>query len=210
MARTARPSDIYRLPDQAPQTAWGGKPEEPPQGPRRRFPAWIGVAGVLAVILVASGLIGGTTAPTSEDAPLVDIISEDQAIAALALYGAQSSTIDDLRDRVEIFSGQGPAAAAGIAGRGANQVQRTLDAARAVNNPDPLFSAYVGHAGHAQTHQSLANISVTAETIALLNAAHDSIYSGSGSIPVEVAYERIGAAVAGDARRGRCTPGAWP
>lgn len=197
MARPARPSDVYRLPDEAPPRPWDGGDEEPVQGPRRRFPAWVGVAGVLAAILVASGLIGSSAAPTTGDAPLVDIVSEDQAIAALALYGAQARTIDKLREQLDILSIPGPGAAAGVAGRGAAEVQRTLDAARAVRSPDTLYSLYVGHGDHAQTHLSLSNVSTTAETIALLSATHDSIYSGTGSIAANEAYERIGAAVSG-------------
>lgn len=197
MARTARPSDVYRLPEQ---------PERPPRpadqpGPHepspRHLPAWMAVAGVLAVILVVSGLTGGATAPTTGDAPLVDVVSEDQAIAALALYGTQARTIDMLRDRQEIFAPPGPGAAAGVAARGAEAVRRALDAARAVDNPDALFTAYVGHDGHPRLQQSFANASARADSIALLAATHDSIYSGTGAIGVADAYERMGAVVSG-------------
>ncbi len=200
MARTARPSDIYRLPE---QTAPGRRTIDPPPPPPpgRRVPAWLWVAVVLGVILVASGLIGGVAGPPSTgDVPLVDIISEDQAIAALALYGAETDTIASLRNQRDIFDGGGPFLAAGVAERGAAEVQRTLDAARDVNNPDPLYSAFVGSAAHAESEQALSSAAATAQTIALLASTHDSIYAGSGAIAMEEAYQSIsGVIAAGDA-----------
>src|SRR5687768_9118137 len=105
MVRTARPSDLYRLPD-ARRAASDSASEPPP--PRRRFPAWLGVALVLAVVLVVSGLIGTTAAPNTGTAPLVDIVREDQAIAALALYGAQADAIAELKQRQDIYALPGP------------------------------------------------------------------------------------------------------
>jgi hypothetical protein len=76
-------------------------------------------------------------------------------------------------------------------------VQDRLDAARKVNSPDFLFTEYVASQGHAQTHEALLDAGRVAETIALLAATHDSIYSGSGAIGLDEAAGRITAALSG-------------
>ena len=189
MPRPARPSDVYRLPEQSRQQPAA---ERPPEPPRRRFPAWVAVAGVLAAALIISGLVrGATEAAAPGDVPLVDVISEDQAIAALRLYGAQASTINTLRERTDIYASPGPRAAAQVGARGAGEVQKALDAARRMNNADPLFSAYVNSGDHPTIARFLATNSELAQQIALLAAAHDTLYTGSGAIPINEAYTRL-------------------
>lgn len=193
MVRTARPSDLYRLPD-ARRAAPGSGGSEPPE-PRRRFPAWLGVALVLATVLVVSGLIGTTASPNTGTAPLVDIVREDQAIAALALYGAQADAIAALKQREDIYALPGPRDAAMAARRGANQAQTTLDAARKVINPDPLVTEYVQRQDHATVTAWLAELAVIGDMIALLSLTQDTLYSGQGSIPLGEAHDQISSLV---------------
>lgn len=193
MVRTARPSDLYRLPDgrRAPS---GSAPEPPPS--RSRFPAWLGIALVLAAVLVVSGLIGTSAPPTTGNAPLVDIVREDQAIAALALYGAQADTIAQLQERRDIFALPGPRDAALVAQRGANNAQQTLDAARKLVNPDPLVSEYVHRQAHVTVTSFLAELATIGNTIAVLSSTHDTLYAGEGSIPLTQAATQISSLVA--------------
>lgn len=198
MARSARPSDLYRLPEHshAEQATTAPRPEPP----RRRLPTWVGVALVLAAVLVVSGVLGTAAGPVPGEAPLVDIVSEDQAIAALTLYGAQAATIAELRERKQIYSGPGPGDAARVAGTGAAEAQGALEAARNVPNPDPLMQAYVQHGDHGSTVLSLNDAQRTAGTIALFASTHDTLFSGSGSIPLDEAYKRIASELSGGSR----------
>lgn len=199
MARTARPSDIYRLPEQTAAARRAAAP--PPAGPpaRRRPPSWLWVAVVLAVALVVSGVVGGAGAPLPGEGPLVDILTEDQAVAALALYGAQVDAIAALHERRQIFAGGGAPAAAAQAGRGAAAVQLALNAARRAPNPHPLFAGYVSSGSHVATQERLNVARETAETLALFAATHDSIYGGAGAIGLDEAHTRIQAAMGGTA-----------
>ena len=163
MVRTARPSDLYRLPD-AERDAKGVATTPPP--PRKRFPAWLGVALVLAAVLVVSGLIGTAAPPTTGNSPLVDIVKEDQAIAALALYGAQAGTIAELRERRDIYANPGPRDAARIAERGTNESQRALDKARSLVGPGPAVTAYIQHTDHATVTGYFAELAYLAKSIA--------------------------------------------
>jgi len=158
------------------------------------------VAGLLAVGLIASGVVRGAT--TTGDAPLVDIVSEDQAIAALGLYAAQVTAIEDLRGRSDIYANPGPGDAATAARRGAARTQKALEEARAVPGPDPLAAAYYRASEHSTLVGRLDRIRAEGELIALLTQTHDTLYSGTGSIALPVAYEQITGAFAG-ARRPR-------
>ena len=195
MPRSARPSDIYRLPEHTRPPA-ETRSSLPPPPPRRKFPVWVGVAGVLAIALIVSGLVRGATDATPGNVPLVDVVSEDQAIAALRLYGAQATTTDELRRRAQIYSSPGPRDAAQVAARGAREVGQALTSARKIGNADPLFSAYVNHGDHPTIAKFLADMAQFANSIALLAATHDTLYSGSGAIPLEEASVRLRALTA--------------
>ncbi|HVM20521.1 MAG TPA: hypothetical protein VM307_11215 [Egibacteraceae bacterium] len=204
MVRTARPSDVYRLPP-APAEASSIHPPSPqPAKPRRRPPAWMAVAGVLALVLVIAGLVRGTTMANTGDAGLVDVVSEDQAIAALALYDAQAATMQRLRDKAAIYENPGPPEAVRIAASGSQRVQQALDDARALPNPDTRAAAYYNAGGHSRVVGQLVGVTQLAEAIALLSATHDSLYGGAGSIPLPEAYDRINNLLA--SRRGLPEP----
>lgn len=189
MLRATRPSDIYRLPDEQ-QRPSPPQPEEP-QPPRRRFPLWIGVAGLLAVVLVLAGLVRGAGTTTTGETPVVDIVSEDQAIAALGLYAAQVSVTEDLQSRENIYANPGPGDAAARARQGVHATQEALDTARAIPGADRLAADYYRAAEHPEFLTALDRVRTEAEIIALLTATHDTLYTGSGSIAVQDAYDQI-------------------
>ena len=197
MPRAARPSDVYRLPEHTrPPTSAG----PPPGPPTRRFPVWVGVAGVLAAALIISGLVrGATEAAAPGNVPLVDVVSEDQAIAALRLFGAQAATINALRERTDIYANPGPRDAAQTARRGAAEVDKALAAARNVVNPQPLLRTYVQSHDHPAVARRIAEAASLADTIAVLASAHDTLYSGTGSIPLEQAYTQLSNIASGGA-----------
>ena len=199
MARSARPSDLYRLPEHASAEQQASTPPRP-EPSQRRLPAWVGVALVLAAVLVVSGVLGTTAGPAPGEAPLVDIVSEDQAIAALTLYGAQASTIAELRERRQIYANPGPGDAARVAGNGAAETERALQAARQVLNPDPLLQSYVQNPDHAANVLRFSDAQRTATTVALFASTHDTLFSGSGAIPLEEAYKRIASELSGGSR----------
>ena len=199
MVRSTRPSDVYRLPEaQRPSPA--PPPEQPPQPSRRRFPLWAGVAALLAVVLVLSGLVRGSGTTTTGEAPVVDIVSEDQAIAALGLHAAQVSVVDDLRQREDIYANPGPRDAAARAAKGLRATQQALDAARELPGADRLAAEYYRDAGHPEFIAALDRARTEADLIALLNATHETLYSGTGAISVQEAYDQITGAFTGTRR----------
>lgn len=192
----ARPSDLYRLPEHhtpaglaGPAGPVRGEPEPPPSS--RRFPAWVGIAGLIALSLIVAGLVRGTTTVNTGEAAPVDVVSEDQAVAALRLYGAQTSVIDALAGRKQIYEGRGPGDAAAVARRGAAAVQDALDQARGQTGASPLAATYWNAAEHTAALSAIEIAAQDAEIIALLAATHDSLYSGSGAIPLNEAVDRI-------------------
>lgn len=192
MARTARPSDVYRLPEHA------APPPEDPERPQRRLPLWVAVAGLLAGALVVSGLARGTATTTTGEVPLVDIVSEDQAIAALTLYGAQASTIAELRSRADdIFAPPGPRDAVRVAEEGLAATQQALNAARALGGADPLAAAYWNAGEHVAVINGLETVRHEADLINLLSSTHDTLYSGVGAIPLPEARNLITGAFTG-------------
>lgn len=198
MVRTTRPSDVYRLPE-AQRASTPPPPPEQPQPSRRRFPLWAGVAALLAVVLVLSGLVRGSGTTTGE-APIVDIVSEDQAIAALGLHAAQVEVADDLQAREDIYANPGPGDAAARAARGLRATQEALDTARDIPGADRLAADYYRASGHPEFISALKLVRTEAELIALLAATHDTLYAGSGAIAVQDAYEQITGAFAGTRR----------
>ena len=158
---------------------------------------WVGVAGLLAVVLVLSGLVRGSATTTTGEAPVVDIVSEDQAIAALGLYAAQAEVVEDLRAREDIYANPGPPAAAASAAQGLKATQEALDTARDIPGADRLAAEYYRAGEHPEFLSALNRVRAEAELIALLSATHDSLYTGAGTIAVQDAYEQITGAFAG-------------
>lgn len=198
MVRSTRPSDVYRLPEaQRPSPA--RPPEQPTQPSRRRLPLWAGVAALLAIVLVLSGLLRGSETTTGE-APIVDIVSEDQAIAALGLHAAQVNVVDDLRQREDIYANPGPGDAGTRAAQGLRATQQALDAARALPGADRLAAEYFRDGGHPEFIAALGRARTEADLIALLNATHETLYSGTGAIAVQDAYDQITGAFSGTRR----------
>ncbi len=197
MARTPRPSEVYRL-----AGSRADAPLDPEPPPRRRAPLWLVVAGMLGVALIAAGVTRGTATTDSTVAPVVDVVSEDQAIAALALYGAEAKAVAALRDRADVYAGGGPAEASLVAAQGSQAVATALQAARALPNPDPLAARYYNDGGHAVVVEQLDAARGDADLIQLLSAAHDSVYAGTGAIPLPQAEQQLVGLFAG-VRRSR-------
>jgi hypothetical protein len=191
MGRTARPSDIYRLPEHArPEPVRPHIPSAPPPPPR--FPRWIAVVAVIiATALIGTGLIRAATVANTGDGPLVDVVSEDHAVAALKLYGAQASTLEKLRAREDIFEPPGPSDTAAVVADGMRRSQEALDAARKIVGADPLASGYWNSGEHTELLEEFASLHREADEIALLTNTHDTLYGGSGAIPLPQARERI-------------------
>jgi len=154
------------------------------------------VAGVIAAGLIIAGLVRGATGAAPGDVPLVDIVSEDQAIAALRLYGAEAFTIDEIRTRADIYAAPGPHDAAQVLVRGADDVKDALEAAQKVPNGDALFSTYVNDDSHPTLRGFFGDDAQLAGKIALLSDTHDTLYSGTGSVPLGEASTRLNNIVA--------------
>lgn len=152
---------------------------------------WLVVAGLTAFVLVVAGLVRGGTGALPDDAPVVDVVSEDQAIAALALYHTEARAVDALQTAADILAPPGPPAAAAAAGQAAGAVQTALERARAQPGPDPLVAAYWNDGGHTSFVDHLTTLRTEAELVALLAATHDTIYGGAGAIPLRDAQERM-------------------
>jgi hypothetical protein len=179
----ARPSDLYRLPGHRVH-----RPEEAhdEERPRSRWPAATGAALLLVVGL---GLVLAPRA--TPDGPVVDIVSEDQAVAALQLYAAQAAVVADLRAQSDIFAPPGPPQAARRAAEGVEEVERALQAAQGEPGPDPLVAEYWYADDHRDFLERLRMTGETAGQVSVLAATHDTLYGGSGSIPLQEAQHRI-------------------
>jgi hypothetical protein len=189
MGRAARPSDIYRLPEHTRQAPL--RPSTPPPEPPPRLPKWIPVAGAIAGLLVVGGFIAAATDANTGNAPLVDVVTEDHAVAALTLYGAQASTIEKLQVREDILAPPGPGDAAALLANGIRTTQSSLDAAREVVGANPLATGYWNSGAHSDILEEFNRLNRDAQDIAILAATHDTLYGGSGAIPLGQARNQI-------------------
>lgn len=144
----------------------------------------------MAVILIVSGALRGAPDPSPDDVPIVDVVSEDQAVTALRLYSAQASAVSNLQAREDIFANPGPADAAAAARRGVAEVQAALTAARSMPD-DSLAAVYWNSGEHAVVIDELNEVYRDARDIALLAATHDSLYSGTDAISLPEAYDQL-------------------
>jgi hypothetical protein len=179
----ARPSDLYRLPGHHRPAQEADDPE--PASPRR----WPAVVGVALLVLVGLGL---AMAPQAGPAgPVVDIVSEDQAVAALQLYLTQARVVADLRSQEDIFAPPGPPQAARRAADGVEEVEAALHAAQAEPGPDPLVAEYWYADDHRLFIDELRSTADLARQLTVLAATHDTLYGGAGSIPLQEAQHRL-------------------
>jgi hypothetical protein len=196
-----RPSDVYPLPSQptaashrsaVPATVPDeaeGDPAEP--GPPRGHRPWAVVAAVLAAVVVGvAGLVGaGQRSGQAGGGPTVDVVSEDQAIAALALFEAQVSATGILREQSDPFAPPGPAEHAATLHEAADRVATHLEQARAQPDADHLAAAYWEDAGHDRFEAELRELATETEGVALLAMTHDTVYGGAGAIdPAEARH----------------------
>lgn len=188
--RAARPSDIHRLPEQTRPNPHLTPPPPPPEPPRRRLPTWATAVGTVAAMLIVSGALRGAPDPSPEDVPIVDVVTEDQAVTALRLYSAQASAVSNLQAREDIFANPGPADAAAAARQGVAEVQAALTAARSMPD-DSLAAVYWNSGEHAVVIDKLNEVYRDARDIALLAATHDSLYGGTGAISLPEAYDQL-------------------
>ena len=189
MGRAARPSDIYRLPEHTRQAP--PRPNTPAPEPPPRFPRWIAVVGVVAALLVVIGVIQAVDEANTGDAPLVDVVTEDHAVAALTLYGAQASTIQKLQVREDVLAPPGPGDTAAVLADGIRKTQTALDAARGIVGANPLATGYWNSGAHSDVVEEFHSLNREAEDIAVLAATHDTLYGGSGAIPLSQARDQI-------------------
>ena len=187
MTRPVRPSDVFRLP--------GAGDDEPPAAPHPERPGrgrvWVGVVLLLVTGVGIAGVGASRSGGGGTTTPVVDIVSEDQVIAALTLYGAQADAVRALAKRRDVYAGGGPPAAAGAASEALGKLTQALQQARAQTGADPLVSTYWNDGNHLLFVDVLANVAATAELIAVLTATHDTLFSGSGQIPLDEAHQRL-------------------
>lgn len=144
----------------------------------------LGGVAVLAIIgiglLIAPDDVGEGGIPPA----VVDVVSEDQAIAALALYRAQAEAQESLSIDRSLYAPPGPSQLVGAAEAAAGAVHERLTAARGIPDADAAVRAYWEAGEHDAFLQVLQGSVEAIREINLLAAAHDSIYDGAGAIPL--------------------------
>lgn len=189
MPHPARPSDVHRLPDKP--DARAAVDDDQVATPRRPPLLWLVLAALLAAGLIAAGAVRGARPATPSDQRLADVVDENQAVAVLALYEAEASVASALHQRRDPYTPPGPGDAAIVAERGRDEVQRRLEAARRQATTNPVAARYAATAGHAGFVRRLDELGHEAEQIALLAAAHDTIYDGRGAVPLSNAQHQM-------------------
>ncbi len=201
MSPALRPSDLYGRPD-APRHEEGdaGTTGEP-HGPR-----WLVRGGLAVLAIVVTGFLVAPDDVGEGGVPpaAVDIISEDQAIAALALYRAQAETHDALAVDRSLYTPPGPGVVREAAGRGRAIVAMRLDEARQMPDADPAVAHYWSASAHDAHLVQLRQAERDMEEIAVLALIHDTIYDGAGGMPlVQAELELTGRYSTGVADRDR-------
>jgi hypothetical protein len=183
MRATFRPSDVYGPPG-APEAPRRPVEADDDGGPaRRRWPLLAGLA--VLVLLVAAVLAGPREVGEGGVAPaLVDIVSEDQAIAALALHRSQAEAQAGLAVPRSLYTPPGISPVRRAAESSVTDVRARLVQARGVPDADPAVRAYWGAGEHDAYVDRLDVLRRAIDDIGLLAATHDSIYDGAGAIPL--------------------------
>lgn len=180
-SQVSGPSRVFGRPETAAAPPTPDAPRPPRRGGRLR--------GTLVVVLLLA-LVGGTGALVAPDEvgeggvppARVDIVSEEQAIAALALYGAQAEVYDEFARIDSLYAPPGPVALIERLRDGAVESERRRFEARGLPEQDTAFREYAERADHAFFHSGLMDSWRTTGEISLLLAVHDSLYDGAGSI----------------------------
>jgi hypothetical protein len=183
MRRTPRPSELYRLPEDEP-------PEPPLPRPQRRRRTFLVVAGIASLALLAGAVLGDGELAGGGSPPL-DVVSEDQVVAALGLYAREQEAADTLGREPDILRPPGPERAANDIAARAESVEQALRAARAEPGADPRAAAYWSDPAHDDFVHRLGQLSGLARDIGLLTAVHDTIYAGAGAIRLDEAEHAL-------------------
>lgn len=146
------------------------------------------------VVVVAGGAVLADSLPDSgvpNEAEGTDVVTEDQAVAALGLYAAEVAAVDDLGSRGDPFAPPGPGDAARAAGDHADAVAEAIATARAEPNPDPLAADYWDEPAHEALVTELRELQAHAEGLALLAGTHDTVYTGAGAVDPQEAQQAL-------------------
>jgi len=133
---------------------------------------------VIGGILLAPG--GGVAGDPSQ--PLVDVATEDQAIAALQVYEAESVAIEEVMARADIYASPGPDDVRRAVGRHLESVRAALGGARDLPAPGTLAESWWLDRDHDRLVAELAGLQTRGRLIASLTAIHDSLYGGAGEV----------------------------
>jgi hypothetical protein len=194
---TLRPSDVFGPPEgrarpaRSPDDAGGTGPAGPAGHAARgqQGPRWPLLAGLAVLAVVVAGFLAAPSQVGEGGIPpaVVDVVSEDQAIAALALYRAQAETHRALAVERSLDTPPGPGPIVQAAEHGVALVRQRLDEARSFEGADPAVSRYWTSADHDGLLQRLEGALREIGEINLLTLIHDSIYDGAGSFPLDQA-----------------------
>jgi hypothetical protein len=187
MRTTPRPSEVFGRPGVPTPVPSGA--ERPADRPARRRPRWPAIAGLAVLAVVGIALLAAPSQVGEGGVPpaVVDVVSEDQAIAALALYRAQAEAQEALAVGRSLYAPPGPSVVRVAADDAAAVLDQRLAAARAIGDADPAVRAYWSDPAHDDLRARLKGAAVAIAEVNLLVAVHDTIYDGAGSIPLESA-----------------------
>lgn len=201
MPLAPRPSDVHRLPPPPAASATGlldpGPPPSQDPAARRppRPPRWLTPVAVLLFLAILGGILlapdGGVVGDGSQ--PLVDVATEDQTIAALHLYEAESVAMEELTARTDPYANPGPGEVQRIAVEGVEAVRSALGQAREVSAPGTLAESWWLDRDHDRLLAELSGLEQHAGFIAALTATHDSLYGGAGEVSVDEARASVAA-----------------
>lgn len=182
MRRQLRPSQVFGRPDDPSATALLDPPKGSPPT-RRRPPRW-----ALALAAVVTLAVGGLLAAPQPLDPLtgrpqvVDLSNVDQAVAVLAVYGAEAAVVEEARGTADIYAVPGPGDAAARLTAHGEEIGLLLATARAQSGVHALAAAYANAGAHDELRHSVEQAATVARELALLAAAHDSVYGGAGAV----------------------------
>jgi hypothetical protein len=182
MTRSPRPSQVHRLP------APNHEPP-PPQGSQRRGRRGpLLVVGIAAAAVLLLAVLTDTDPRSPQLVPL-DIVSEDEAVAALGLFAAQEAAAAAISP--QILGQPGPHEMARQAGADAESAAEALRHARSQPASGGIAAAYWSSPGHDWFVSELRDLADLADDIGLLAAVHDTLYGGAGLIGAAEAEQAL-------------------